>query len=115
MNQDSQGVMSGVALLRRFQHVVIGFAFGADLRGHAVEPLSGPFRARQRKIGNGAGNAPVAIVKRVDGDEPQVRDPGFQDGIRRRCLEPVEEARYFRIQRLFTAKGKDIHRTICGE
>src|SRR3546814_190376 len=48
----------------------------------------------------GPGYAPVAAIEGVDGDEPQMRDPGFQDGIRRGCLEPVEEACHFLVQPL---------------
>src|SRR3546814_8655141 len=36
-----------VTLLSRFQHVVIGFALGADLRGHAVEALRGSLRSEE--------------------------------------------------------------------
>src|SRR3546814_4011700 len=37
-----------VTLLSRFQHVVIGFALGAALRGHAVEALRGSDRKIKR-------------------------------------------------------------------
>src|ERR1700716_750477 len=59
-----------VALLRGLQYVVVRIAFESDLRGHAVEALGAFFRAGERHIGDGARNASVAVLKRVDGDEP---------------------------------------------
>src|SRR3546814_2010028 len=61
------------------------------LSGHAVEPLRCAFRARKRKVGNGAGNTAIAIVKWVDGNKPQVCDTGFQDGVGLGSFKPCEE------------------------
>ena len=61
-----------VAFLRRFQNVVVGVALLPDLRGHAVEALRAVFRAREGHIGDGARDASVAVIERVDGHEPQM-------------------------------------------
>src|SRR5205823_314213 len=63
--------------LRRFQNVVIRFALLTDLRRHAVKALWALFGARKRHVGNGARDAPIAVIERVNGHEPQMRDPGL--------------------------------------
>jgi len=54
--------------------------------------------ARERQIGDGARYAPVAIVERVDGDEPEMGNPGLEDRIGLRVLEPVKETPHLLIQ-----------------
>ena len=73
--------MSRVALLRRFKNVVVIVALLPDLRRHAVEALRAFFGPRQRHVRDGARDAPVAVVEGVDGDKPEVRERGFEDGI----------------------------------
>ena len=68
-------------LLRLLQDVVIGVALLPDLRRHAVEALRAVFRARQSHVGDGARDAAVAVIERVDGHEPEMGEPGFQDRI----------------------------------
>ena len=45
-----------IALLRSFQHVVVGVAFKPDLRRHAVEALRALLGPRQHHVRNGARN-----------------------------------------------------------
>ena len=73
-----------VALLRCFEHVVVGIALPTDLRRHAVEALRAVLGARERHIGDRTRDAPVAVVERVDGHEPQMGDGGLEDRIDRR-------------------------------
>src|ERR1700730_17261084 len=63
-----------IALLRRFQYVVVGIAFEPDLSGHAVKALCALFRARERHISDSSRDASVAVLERMDGDEPQMRE-----------------------------------------
>ena len=72
-----------VALLRCFEHVVIGLALLADLRRHAVEALRAFFRTGQRHVGDRARDAAVAVVEGVDRDEPEMREAGLQHGVKR--------------------------------
>ena len=62
-----------VALLGRFQDVVIVVPLQPDLGRHAVEAFRALLGARERQVGDRAGDAPVAVVERVDGHEPEMR------------------------------------------
>src|SRR6266702_6891799 len=70
-----------IALLRRFQNIVVGVALLPNLRGHAVETLRAFFRMRELLIGNGTRNAAIPVFERVDGDEPQMRNAGLEHRI----------------------------------
>jgi hypothetical protein len=61
------------ALLRALEQGVIVVAFVPDLPGHAVEALSGAFRAGESHVGDRARDATVAVVERMDRHDPQVR------------------------------------------
>ena len=75
------------------QDVVIFLVLQPDLRRHAVEALRAVLRAGQRHISDSARDAAVAVFKRVDGDEPEMREAGFQDRIDRvLAFEPLQEA-----------------------
>src|SRR5947199_2164230 len=77
------------AFLRLLEHFVIGFSLRPDLRGHTVETLRALFRTGQRHISDRARNAPVAIVKRMNRDKPQMSKPRPQDRIGLICsIEP---------------------------
>jgi len=49
-------------------------------------------------ISYGARDAAIAVIERVDGDEPEMGDAGLENGIGRRRFEPLEKARHFRVQ-----------------
>jgi len=66
------------ALLRALEDVVVVVPLASDLRGHAVEPLRAVLRSRQSEIGNCTREAAVAIVERMDCDEPEMREAGLQ-------------------------------------
>ena len=54
---------------------------------------AGCFPTRERHVGDSARDAAVAVVKRVNGDKPEMREAGFHDRIDCRCyVEPVENA-----------------------
>ena len=79
-----------------FQQVVIFLALLPDLRRHAVEALRTLFRTGEAQVGNRARDAPVAVVKRMNCHEPQMRDAGLEDRIDLRpVIEPVQKARHF--------------------
>jgi len=59
-------------LLGPLQDVVVGLAFALDLRRQAVEALRATVGARQQQVADGPSDTPVAVVERVQGDEPQV-------------------------------------------
>ena len=71
-NQSQPGRDVEVAFLGRLEDVVVGVAFLPDLRRHAVEALRALLRARERHVGDRARDAAVAIVERMDGDEPEM-------------------------------------------
>src|ERR1700722_19592696 len=70
-----------VILLRRFKDVVVGASLLPDLRRHAVEALRALFGTRERHVGDGARDTAIAIVERMDGEEPQMSDAGLEDRI----------------------------------
>jgi hypothetical protein len=68
-----------------------------DLRGHAVEAFWASLGASQRQVGDGTGNPSVAILKGMDGHEPEMRQRGFEHRIDRGwCVEPADELRHLR-------------------
>src|SRR5438445_1898963 len=71
-----------LTLLRCLQHVIIRTALVADLRGHAVKALRALVRSCERHISDRARSASVAVLERVDGDEPEMGDGSFEHGIR---------------------------------
>lgn len=52
-----------IALLRPFENLIIRLPLLPDLRGHAVEALRAPLRARKLHVGDGARDTPVAVVE----------------------------------------------------
>ncbi len=88
-----------LAFLRALKALVIGFPLDADLRGHAVETLRASLRTRQRHVGDRTRDASVAILERVDGDEPEMGDGGENDRVdAARCVEPRQEGTHLRWQ-----------------
>ncbi len=60
--------VSGVpSQVKRFR-----IAARTDLRRQAVEALRAAVRTRQQQVTDGARDAPVAVVERMQGDEPQM-------------------------------------------
>ena len=87
------------ATLTGLENVVIGISFTLDLRGHAVEALRAVFRAREDHIGDGAGDAPVAVVKWMDRQEPEMCERGGQDRIGCRAgVQPRQKPAHFCIE-----------------
>ena len=75
--------------LRRLQRPVITRSLPPDLRRYAIESPARSFHLRQSQIGDGAGDPAVAVIERVDGDEPQVRDGAAQQAVDRgTAVEP---------------------------
>src|SRR3546814_19459727 len=68
------------ALLRALEQVVIDLPLLPDLRRHAVETLWALVLARQAHVRDGARDPAVPILARVDGHEPQLGEPGLEDG-----------------------------------
>ena len=57
-------------LLGPLQDVVVGLALPLDLRRQAVEALRAAIGACQEQIADGASDTTVAVVERVQRDEP---------------------------------------------
>ena len=54
---------------------------------------------RQQQVADGPGDTAIAVVKRVQGDEPQVTKPGLeQRRFVRRGIQPVEETAGFGLE-----------------
>src|SRR5712691_3932136 len=87
------------ALLCRFKQIVIGPALQTDLRRHAVEALRAVLGPGEGHIGNGARDTAVAVIERVHGYEPQMRNgrPDNWIGVVFR-IEPIEEGLHFRVE-----------------
>jgi hypothetical protein len=68
-------------LLGALEDVVVLLSLDADLRRHAVKALRTLLRARQLPVRDRARDAPVAVIKRVDGHKPQMGQRRPQDRI----------------------------------
>src|ERR1043166_4636958 len=85
-----------IALLRLLKTVVVLVPLAADLRRYAVEALSAVFRTRQRHVCDRSGDAAVAVVEGMDGDEPEMGDCRFEDGIDSSVpIEPFQKGAHF--------------------
>jgi hypothetical protein len=112
-----------IALLSSFQVVVVGRSLQPDLRLHAVKPLRAAFGSREGEVRNRAGDATVAVLEWVDGDEPQKGNRCFYHGGGcRRGIEPVEKrlhitrdtgCRWRRVVHMLSpdGAGNHLHRT----
>src|SRR5208283_890747 len=110
--------------LRSLERVVVCCAFLTNLARHAVETLPGGFGLRQCLICDGARNSAVAVGKRMDGHEPEMRQacPDETLGLSA-AFEPDEKARDLRFDPAFGRRfivnalvsnraGDNLHRTI---
>lgn len=90
------------APLARFQDAVIASAVIENARGHGVKADGLLFALSQCQVGDGARKAAVAVIKGVQGNEPEVRNAGTQKrveaGIATAALEPGEEVFQLRFQ-----------------
>ncbi len=79
--------------MRPLQHVVIRVALALDLRRQAVEALRAAVGAREDQIPERTRNPAVAVVERMERDEPQMGKAGAdQQGLGRCGIEPREKA-----------------------
>jgi len=75
-----------------FEHIVVGIALALDLRRLAVETLRAAIGTHQQQITDSTCDASVAVIKRMQRDEPQVAKPGLQQGGGIvTMVEPVQE------------------------
>ena len=58
--------------------VVVSLAFALDLRRQTVEALRAAVGACQQQITDGTGDTAIAIVERVQRDEPQMAEASFE-------------------------------------
>ena len=112
------------AFLRAFEDLVVLASFALDLRREAVEALRALVGAREQKIAERAGDAAVAVVERVDRDEPQMREPCLENRmIVVTLVDPRDQARHlgveprggrrFEVHKLTPERsGDDLHRTV---
>ena len=110
-------------LLGPLQDVVVSLAFALDLRRQTVEALRAALGACQQQVADGPGDTAIAIVERVQRDEPQMAEPRFdQWWFVRWPVQPVEEAAGFGLQTLGVGRlemhplatdgsGHHLHRT----
>ena len=84
------------ALLRLFEDAVVVAPLLPDLRRHAVEPLRAALRSRQRHIGNRPRDPSVAVVERMDRDEPEMA-PAQPSTPARWSTSPLNHSRKRRI------------------
>ncbi|MNT26085.1 hypothetical protein D3C72_1616370 [compost metagenome] len=74
--QPFSDVQSG--FLTVFQYAVIARAIFEDARRHGVKANRLGLALSQCKVGDGASQAAIAVIKRVKRDEPEMCDPGPQ-------------------------------------
>ena len=85
-----------IAFLRSFERGVVLGPLLADLRTHAVEPLRYAVGTRQRHVGYGPCDPPIAIVEGMDRDEPKMSECGLEHIVRAvRRVEPFQEGLHF--------------------
>lgn len=63
-----------IPALGAFQLEIIFFAVGFNLGGHAVKALRHSIRPREEQISNGSADSAIAVLKRMDRYEPEMRD-----------------------------------------
>lgn len=87
--------MSSVPVCVRSRISVVVVPLAPDLCRHAVKTLRAAFRTCQRHVRNRTGNPAIAIVERVNRDEPEVGEPGGQHLVCGRdaafAVDPLEE------------------------
>ena len=87
----------GVASAVAFESPVVVGAVLAYLVGHAVDACLGVFRSCQGHVGDGPGDAAVAVLEGVYGDEPKVGLTGAEDPVGVGGLvEPFQECVHLR-------------------
>ena len=70
-----------------------------DLRRQTVEALRAAVGACQQQITDGPGDTAIAVVERVQGDEPQMAKASFDQRRFVRCtIQPVEKAAGFSLE-----------------
>src|SRR5450830_977396 len=78
-------------LLAGLEYFVIALPVFENARGHRIEPNRLLFALRQCQIGEGAGQATIAIIEWMQGHEPEMRNAGTQQWVECRiCLTGVE-------------------------
>jgi hypothetical protein len=87
--------------LRQLQDLVVILALLPDLGRQAVEPLRATLRAREGHVGDGARDAAVAVLERMEGHEPEMGLRGLQHRIDTgRRLEPLQEGAHLGVEPL---------------
>ncbi|MFY9781176.1 MAG: hypothetical protein WAJ85_11790 [Candidatus Baltobacteraceae bacterium] len=111
-----------VPLLRSLERVIVGALLRIDLTRHAEIAPARPFIARERHVGDGAGDPAVPIGVGVDRQEPEMRGRAAQEAVlAARGFEPPQErlhlsrdalgGRRLEVHRgLVDAAGDDLHR-----
>ena len=116
------------ALLRGFELLVVFVTARHDRGTERVEANRRLFGLRQGAIGDRAGDTAIAVVERMQRDQPEVGDACSQDRIEpaRRGVEPVDEALQFGLQAIarrglevnngsIDAPGDHLHRLIPAQ
>ncbi|MNC37515.1 hypothetical protein D3C75_860830 [compost metagenome] len=79
-----------------FQHTIVIGSLFEDRHRHGIQADALAVGLRERQIGEGTGDATITIIKRVQGDKPQVADGGAQQwilaGVVQAGIEPVDKA-----------------------
>ena len=71
-----------IAFLGAFQNILIAFTALLDRSRHRIKATGLALGSRQCQISNCARYAAIAIFKRVDGDEPKMRERGAKHRIK---------------------------------
>ena len=108
-NQTSQAVTSFRSLLRLLQFGVVRFPVRQDEAGHAVEPARAPVATCQQQLRQGASDASVTVVKRMDGQKPQMGQSRLQQRLAVVLVEPTDELVHERGQ-LLGVWRREMHR-----
>ncbi len=80
---------------------IVPFTLSFLGRSYGPEAVVGAIGLRKRHVANRPSDAAVAVFEGVDGDEPEVCDTCFEDGVDRRGrARPLEERRHLRLEAL---------------
>ena len=95
--QNPFGEVAACGLRARENFEVVCFVL-ADLLVQRILAMRCVFGAGELHRGNGTGDSAVGVGEGADGQEPKVRDGGFDDSVHVRFFEPRDEAFHFALE-----------------
>ena len=95
--QNPFGEIAARGLRAREYFEVVGFVV-VNLLVQRILAMRCVFGAGELHRGDGAGDSAVGVGEGADGQEPKVRDGGFDDSVHVRFFEPRDKASHFALE-----------------